>query len=631
MAKLAKLKKMRSSAEKEGLMSKFFAEEYILPRLGYHKGRVISFSPQRPPRKRKIECDDQVKEMRQKMYDMTRNANKRIKRRDAAIQKQVDCIRTQQKTIEDMKRKLLGSDSQVKKLRAKLDRINHLAVYWKKRLQDISISSDAKKKELSDKIVSLKEEVASLAFHNSELNDTIQSILSSEPQIATFENGKYTDDVRACVYELLSLNVGVRNVAPIIRCVLENIAHKSAQRLPSYGITCKMMIESLAIVQAQLGVGLSEMDGFTTSQTDGTTKFGEHFATYDVKTESFSYSLGLRHVFSGSANDTLETLKEILSDIDSVQLSLGKEAVSSRIIAKIKNTMSDRHAAEKLFNELVSDFRAEILPTIVDNWDELSDVEREQMTCMNNFFCGLHYLVGLAECSDKTISFWESSSCDNKLSSGSSAAQRLIRSACKAFHHKGSQQCGTSTLFRSYLKQQGIFKLPLAPFVGNCFNILFYDGAGVYYLQRHMIEFLQKVRGKNANRLLESVLKNLMNPMLIAACRALGLIDKIVTGPLWRRLEESSISVLEMGYTYCQLKVKFDTWASDSSTLICRSARCIDDDVIHDDEVCHALIKPDSTDAMTQELLQLLFHTFSVTTQRLLIPMVPITMFLIEV
>ena len=137
-----------------------------------------------------------------------------------------------------------------------------------------------------------------------------------------------------------------------------------------------------------------------------------------MKTESFSYSLGLRNVFSGSANHTLETLKEISSDIDSVQLSLGNEAVSSRIIAKIKNTMSDRHAAEKLFNELVSDFRAEILPTIVDNWDELSDVEREQMTRMNNFFCGLHYLVGLAKCSDKTISFWESSSCDNELSSG---------------------------------------------------------------------------------------------------------------------------------------------------------------------------------------------------------------------
>ena len=72
----------------------------------------------------------------------------------------------------------------------------------------------------------LKKEVSALAFDNSELRDTIQTILSSEPKITTFENGQYTDDVRACVYKLLSLNVGVRNVAPIIRCILENLTHK---------------------------------------------------------------------------------------------------------------------------------------------------------------------------------------------------------------------------------------------------------------------------------------------------------------------------------------------------------------------------------------------------------------------
>ena len=59
--------------------------------------------------------------------------------------------------------------------------------------------------------------------------------------------------------------------------------------------------------------------------------------------------------------------------------------------------------------------------------------------------------------------------------------------------------------------------------------------------------------------------------------------------------------------------MKFDSWANDSSTLTCGSARYIK----HNDEVCHALISPDSTDTMTQELLKLHFHTFSVTTQRL--------------
>ena len=137
--------------------------------------------------------------------------------------------------------------------------------------------------------------------------------------ISTFEGGKYTDDVRACVYELLSLNVGVSNIAPIIRCVLKSIAHKSVARLPSHGLTCQMILESLTVAQAQLGDQLSQAGRFNTLQTDGTTKFGEHYGTYDVSVAGpcstrQTYTLGLRHVFSGSAQDTLDTLKEILDD-----------------------------------------------------------------------------------------------------------------------------------------------------------------------------------------------------------------------------------------------------------------------------------------------------------------------------
>ena len=56
--------------------------------------------------------------------------------------------------------------------------------------------------------------------------------------------------------------------------------------------------------------------------------------------------------------------------------------------------------------------------------------------------------------------------------SGSSGTQRLVRSTCKAFHHKGFQQCGNYTLFHAYLREKGIHKVPLAHFVGNWFNIL---------------------------------------------------------------------------------------------------------------------------------------------------------------
>ena len=93
-----------------------------------------------------------------------------------------------------------------------------------------------------NEIESLREKVCALNLENAEVNGTLESILSSE-EMSTFEKGRYTDDMRMCIYELLSLNVGVCNVSQIIRCVLKNIAHKSVTRLPSYDLTCQIILE----------------------------------------------------------------------------------------------------------------------------------------------------------------------------------------------------------------------------------------------------------------------------------------------------------------------------------------------------------------------------------------------------
>ena len=59
--------------------------------------------------------------------------------------------------------------------------------------------------------------------------------------------------------------------------------------------------------------------------------------------------------------------------------------------------MSDRHAAEKLFSRLLADYREDILPDVVFGWDNMSRSQKSQYIRMNNFFCGLHFLVGLAD------------------------------------------------------------------------------------------------------------------------------------------------------------------------------------------------------------------------------------------
>ena len=455
------------------------------------------------------------------------------------------------------------------------------------------------------------------------MKQELQDILSCE-EISTFEGGKYTDSVHACVYELLSLNVGVKNIVPTIRCVIKNLTQTSVGRLPSHGLTCQMIVESLAAVQAQLGEKLSQTEMFSTLQSDGTTKFGKHYVAFDMRVcdseaKATTYTFGLRNVFSGAAKDTLETFKEILSDLDSVQLALGKDSLSAVIVSKIKNTMSDRHVAEKLFSELLEDYRKDISPLVTDNWAQMSEIERDQLTSINNFFCGLHFLFGLADSAEKVMQQWEVQSTSSGETQGNSGTQRLVRTACKAFHHRGSQQCGSSLLFRTYLRKQGLSNIPLAQFVGNRFNILFYDAAGVFFLRNHMQLFIESVHGKDANLLLKAVLKDLKNPLYIAGCRALGLIDKVITGPLWRKIKDSSVSELGMGNVYSELLEKFDSWSLDAQSFIEGSAILERANRIHVDDVWGDLIADHVSNVSTQELLQLLFKAFSITTNRLLI------------
>ena len=210
-----------------------------------------------------------------------------------------------------------------------------------------------------------------------------------------------------------------------------------------------------------------------------------------------------------------------------VQKQLGGSNISSKIIAKVKNTMSDRHAAEKLFNDLLSEYRAEILPEVMAGWPQVSEMEKEQVTRMNNFFCGLHFVVGLADSAEAILKLWEES--HGLSSSKSSGTQRLLHTACKSFHVRGSQQAGCSSSFRAYLQNKGIDKIPLAPFRGNRFNILFYDAAGIYFLRTHMLHYLTTSHG-SLNQLLQAVLSDLQMPQYLAGCRVLGIIDKLITG-----------------------------------------------------------------------------------------------------
>ena len=91
------------------------------------------------------------------------------------------------------------------------------------------------------------------------------------------------------------------------------------------------------------------------------------------------HSLGLHvcEMLTSSAEVTLHTFRQIINDLSLVS---GKKVV---ILLWLKS-MSDHHTVQKNFNTLLEDNRADILPSIIQDWDKLSALEQEHMSSLNN-------------------------------------------------------------------------------------------------------------------------------------------------------------------------------------------------------------------------------------------------------
>ena len=192
--------------------------------------------------------------------------------------------------------------------------------------------------------------------------------------------------------ELMSFNVGMKQVEPVIKSVLHNLTNLEVAKLPKLSTLVSMLPEMKTLAYQQLGEELTKNSNLTL-HSDGTLKFGQHYGGFQVSTSLGFYSLGLTEILTGSADVALKTLKGILEDIN---FAVGNDT-GQKILACIKNTMSDRHIVEKNFNKLLEDYRAEVLPVVVSNWSALSIEEKVNFTSLNNFFCGMHVVVGLAD------------------------------------------------------------------------------------------------------------------------------------------------------------------------------------------------------------------------------------------
>lgn len=486
--------------------------------------------------------------------------------------------------------------------------------------------------EYIEKLVSenenLKKEKADLVRSIQYCEDLLQDSNDKNVYLFDEDRKRYNYKCQMCVYELLNHNVSVSKLSSVIETVLKLTDHK-CKKLPSKSTIIEMNVQRLALSQRHIGEVFSKKES-STLLTDETSKKGVKYMGYEGSDRDGKlWVLGMREIETKSAADTLKVFKEILSDID--QVSTSSENENSKLILKhIVATMSDRAATEVKFNTLLQDYKTSLLPVIIENFETLSPVEQNSISKLGHFFCGLHALVHFADTCQKAILETEKGFFDGGvvpifdkhfLNSTESGTLRLIRTASKAFAAGADEKSGCFgpfvTFVDTFLKEHMLKSVPLQPFRGARFNILFSNAAAVYFLHKQMLLFLQKYGAEN--RLLKSVLQDLETPEFIAGSKALGLICYFITSPLWTLIEAKTVNILDMNVHYNNLLLFLESFDDSNIDEFINGNKLVfgEDTYVKRDCILDNLLQPSPYDNLVIVYLRIIFPALSLLCRHL--------------
>ncbi|CAG2222385.1 unnamed protein product [Mytilus edulis] len=323
-------------------------------------------------------------------------------------------------------------------------------------------------------------------------NIGIETITDKQLSVRLSEKGKpYDENIRKVYYEFLSRNIGLQHIQPIIRTVL-SLVNYEINELPSVSTASKMMHELGSVSRHHIEDEFKN-DKNLTMHRDATTKKGRHIYGVGYSTESGKIlTAGVREVSDGKAETYVKNTKEILNDISE----------STNFLEKTSNFMTDRSATEIKTNRL------------------LNAENNATGTCMDNnineFRCAVHPVLQFADICQKEIMKFESNI-----------------GFCAASDSKSSSDSKTLTLLRFVSK-------------------LFIKMAGTFYLASHLVQYFENSKS-TLNFTHRYILKALKDDRILAICRALGIISKIITEPYLNRASDESSTALSMGNVYNRL------------------------------------------------------------------------------
>lgn len=534
-----------------------------------------------------VRYNDTIKKM---SNTSTRNINKKLKRRDDKIEELKDAklqAKKMEQTVKELQEELgecranLNAtecaanemEEQIVKSRKEKKRVYQSYWYEKKKGENENNTFGSCERELAY----LQTRINTLTNKNKELADLVD--LLKDEEITTFKDGRYSDDIRITIMELLACNVSMAKVSKVMKVVVKNLAGKDLRQVPSLATVSQIALEARHIADVEVATAMSTNNLTGTLGNclhgDGTTKYHKKYQGFQVTLpDGSSRTMCLTQMAKGNTEGTMEAFKGRLRELaESISIGENSDAIYNELICSFKSTMTDQGPGMPQMSERVKMLREELLPSVLENWETLPQDGKSTLLEFGTFFCKMHPLINFAEEIGKVLkSLEEISTCGKNphtFSTSEAGVTRLIRTASKAFNHRGCDKSGVEDAFTTYLDREFEEKNHIVDFIGNRANILFEGAATTYYHHDHIVNFVSIL--PDPNNLLLAVKEDISEPIHLAELRALGIIYHTITEPLWRKIK-SVDNILSVNVHLHDLQKKLQEWKEDATPLLAGAA-----------------------------------------------------------
>ncbi|VDI15710.1 Hypothetical predicted protein [Mytilus galloprovincialis] len=235
--------------------------------------------------------------------------------------------------------------------------------------------------------------------------------------------------------------------------------------------------------------------------------------------------------------------------------------------------------------------------------------------------------VNLASQAESGLKLWEQSVLESESFHQFTYNQNtsdFIRASTKLCVPGADEKSGYGQLFLTFLKQLDIpVDLKMSTFHGHRINLLFSMGAAVFFHREHIKEFIDSFFSiTERNSLITSVYHYVDNPVYLAGCRAFGIVDKILTGPIWRIIESTS-HILDLNKVWFDFKKILEKYSVDATELV--EGKVLYPEYTVQDKVFESLFLIDNEELniLTTEALQIVLLNFCIIIERQLFDNLP--------